>query len=77
VGFREFVRGEASQRGLTGYVRNGDDGRSVEVIAEGDEMVVTGFVECLNKGPRFAHVDHVDFTLSDASHAFGRFSVEM
>lgn len=77
VGYREYVRGEAAQRGLTGYVRNGDDGQSVEVIVEGDELVVTGFVECLNKGPRFAQVDDVDFTLSEGSKAFGRFSVEM
>lgn len=77
VGFREFVRGEAVQRGLTGYVRNGDDGASVEVVAEGDEMALMALLEALRRGPRFAQVEHVDFTVSDASQAFARFSVEM
>lgn len=77
VGFREFVRGEAAQRGLTGYVRNGDDGATVEVVAEGDEMALEGLLEALRRGPRFAQVEHIDFTFSDASQAFARFSVEM
>lgn len=77
VGFREYVRHAASSRGLTGYVRNGDDGRTVEVVAEGDEMALTAFLDVLREGPRFSRVEHVDFTWSDASDAFGRFSTEM
>jgi acylphosphatase len=76
VGFREYVRHEASTRGITGYVRNSDDGRSVEVVAEGDEPHLQSLVEAMRDGPRFARVERVDATYTDASNGFGRFSVE-
>lgn len=77
VGFREFVRRQASSRGITGYVRNGDDGTSVEVVAEGDESALASLVDALRAGPRFARVDRVDTAFSEPSDAFRRFSVEM
>ena len=78
VGFRAFVRREASSRGITGYVRNGDDGASVvEVVAEGDESALAALVDALRSGPRFARVDRVETTFSEASNGFRRFSVEM
>ncbi|MEK7693124.1 MAG: acylphosphatase [Chloroflexota bacterium] len=77
VGFRAFVRREASWRGITGYVRNGDDGDSVEVVAEGDESALAALVDALRSGPRFARVDRVETTFSEASNGFRRFSVEM
>ena len=76
VGFREFVRSEGAARGLTGYVSNGVEGGSVEVVAEGDEASLSDLIDVLHKGPRFARVDSVDFTFSDATRAFNRFSVE-
>ena len=74
VGFREFVRHEATSRGLTGWVRNGDDGRTVEVVAEGDERVLDEFLRRLHEGPRFASVESVDFNYSDAGGGFARFT---
>ncbi|MEX2246497.1 MAG: acylphosphatase [Dehalococcoidia bacterium] len=76
VGFREFVRQEAASRGLTGYVRNSDDGRCVEVVAEGEEPVLDALVQVLRDGPRFARVEGVEATYSEATLGFGRFSVE-
>ncbi len=76
VGYREYVRYEAASRGLTGYVRNGDDGRTVEVVAEGEETALNALLEALHRGPRFARVDSVDTDWSDSSDAFARFSVE-
>jgi acylphosphatase len=77
VGFREFVRHEAATRGLTGYVRNGDDGRTVEVVAEGDDRPLEELLARLREGPRFARVDNVDVTYSEAGRGFSKFSVEM
>jgi acylphosphatase len=77
VGFRDFARREAASRGLTGYVRNGDDGVTVEVVAEGDEVSLGALVEALRVGPRFARVDRIDKTYSEAGGGFSRFSVEM
>jgi len=76
VGFREFVRHEAASRGLTGYVRNSDDGHRVEVVAEGEDAPLAELVERLHVGPRFAHVEHVESSYSDAGGGFARFSVE-
>lgn len=77
VGFREFVRQEASARGITGWVRNSDDGRQVELVAEGEEPALEALLEALHRGPRFAHVDEVAVTWSGAGGGFARFSVEM
>jgi acylphosphatase len=77
VGFREFVRHQASRRGITGYVRNSDDGQRVEVIAEGDERALSALLAALHEGPRFARVDSVDVEHSDVSGEFTRFAVEL
>ena len=54
VGFREFVRHEASTRGIAGYVRNSDDGRDVELVAEGEDGALDELLRALHEGPRFA-----------------------
>jgi acylphosphatase len=77
VGFREFVRHQASKRAIAGYVRNSDDGQSVEVVAEGQIAMLEQLVAELHQGPRFARVDRVDVEYSDASRGFSRFSVEL
>lgn len=77
VGFREFVRREAVARGLTGWVRNSDDGQRVEFVAEGDESRLAELLEAVRVGPRFAKVAAVDDQLCDAHGGFSTFSVEM
>jgi acylphosphatase len=55
VGYREFVRSSADRFGVTGWVRNRNDG-SVEAwlrcTAEGVEAVIAD----MRRGPRFAEV---------------------
>ena len=77
VGFREFVRHEAVSRDITGYVRNSDDGRRVELVAEGDVTQLAALLDAVRTGPRFAHVGHVEYSYNDASGGFARFSVEL
>ena len=77
VGFREFVRREALSRGVTGYVRNSDDGMRVEVVAEGDEHALAELVKAIHIGPRFSRVEDVNEAYSDAGGGFARFSVEL
>jgi acylphosphatase len=77
VGFREFVRQEAVSRGITGWVRNSDDGRNVEFVAEGEQAALDALLESVRIGPRFAKVENVECEYSDASCGFSRFSVEM
>ena len=76
VGFRDFVRREASSRGIVGYVRNGADGMTVEVVAEGDAAALTALLDALHHGPRFARVERVDHTYSEAPGTFASFIEE-
>jgi acylphosphatase len=59
VGFRWFVRERARALGLTGWVRNRQDG-SVEVLAEGSDTALREFLEVLRAGPSGARVSDVE-----------------
>jgi acylphosphatase len=58
VGFRWFVEREAAQLGITGWVRNRDNG-SVEVMATGTREQLNTLHGRLREGPRAARVDEV------------------
>jgi acylphosphatase len=59
VGFRYFAQRAASELGLTGYVRNLEDG-SVEVYAAGPDEQISRFAALLQRGPSGAQVRTVD-----------------
>jgi acylphosphatase len=59
VGYRDYAQRVAATLGLTGYVRNLDDGR-VEVFAAGPSDKLSELAAALRKGPRFADVRGVD-----------------
>jgi len=75
VGFRWFVVDEANKLGLTGWVRNSDDGSTVEVVAEGPEDALRQLEATLRVGPRAARVEAVDATWSDELEGLERFEV--
>jgi DNA ligase D-like protein (predicted 3'-phosphoesterase) len=58
VGYRDATRRQALRLGVTGWVRNAEDG-SVLVHAEGDEQRVEELLEFLREGPRAARVTEV------------------
>lgn len=58
VGFRYFTIGAAERLLLSGYVRNLPDGR-VEAYAIGTLAQLAALRSELERGPRFAGVDHV------------------
>jgi acylphosphatase len=58
VGFRWYVEREAATLGITGWVRNRDDGQ-VEVMATGTREQLAGLHRKLREGPRAARVDEV------------------
>ena len=59
VGFRDFVQRSAHSLGITGWVRNADDG-SVEVYAAATPAQLADLAGLLWKGPRWAEVRGVD-----------------
>lgn len=59
VGFRRWVIGQALEiGGLSGWVRNMDDG-SVEVLFQGEDVAVAEMVKSCYQGPLLARVDDV------------------
>jgi len=74
VGFRYFVQRKAQQLGLSGWVRNNDDG-TVEVVAEGGRRELEELKRALWEGPRLARVDRVDERWSEATGGLGRFDL--
>ncbi|MCC6386898.1 MAG: acylphosphatase [Dehalococcoidia bacterium] len=56
VGFRDFVQARARALGLTGYVRNLPDGRSVEAVAAGPAAALDALAAAIREGPGGSHV---------------------
>lgn len=75
VGFRFFVREQASRFGVRGWVKNLSDG-SVEVYAEGDEETLSEFIERVEEGPRFGRVTDMEMERLEPSHVFTGFSIQ-
>lgn len=75
VGFRWWVRTAADRLGLTGWVMNGSDERSVELVAEGPSASLDQLEGMLREGPPGAMVDRVEAARSPASGSYGRFQI--
>ena len=59
VGYRAFADRAARELGLTGWVRNLDDGR-VEIYAEGESPALEAFESRCRRGPRSAEVSGLE-----------------
>ena len=59
VGFRYWTRDEAVRLGLTGWVRNEEDGAVVAVIA-GPDSAISTMIERFRRGPLGASVSGVE-----------------
>jgi acylphosphatase len=75
VGFRWFVDFEARQLGLSGWVRNREDG-TVEVLAMGTEEQLGCLRQKLQKGPRAARVDVVLESTAEPVEGLTTFGIE-
>jgi len=75
VGFRWWTARQAEQLGLTGWVRNEDDERTVEVLAEGAPQQLDALEQRLRAGPHGARVDHVEARREPASGEYRRFEI--
>jgi len=74
VGFRYWTARKADELGLTGSVRNDDDG-SVAVIAEGPQPDIVEFRRWLGSSQAPGRVAHVDEKVSPAEGGFRSFQV--
>lgn len=74
VWFRQSTKEMADSLGLTGWVKNLDDGR-VELIAQGEDQAVRQLEAWLNQGPELATVAEVASSLVSQSEQYETFSV--
>ena len=60
VGFRQFVRMLARDAGVTGWVRNSEDG-GVEAVVQGEQSKVESLMEKIKIGPFLSEVRQFGF----------------
>ena len=75
VGFRDYAQRMATMLGLTGYVRNLDDGR-VEVYATGTPDKLSELSGLLRRGPRWSDVHGVEEREAACEH-YSDFQIEV
>ncbi|RMF79356.1 MAG: acylphosphatase [Chloroflexi bacterium] len=72
VSYRYYTMMTATEMGLTGWVKNTDDG-NVEVVAEGPRPVLEKFLAFLHEGSPAAKVKNVDVKWRKAKGKFKGF----
>jgi acylphosphatase len=75
VGFRYSAKREAQALGLTGWVRNADDG-DVETWAEGPSDALADYREWLEEGPPGAFVRAVEAEAVTPTGRYATFTIE-
>ena len=75
VGFRWWVRRQATALELTGWVMNADDERNVDVVAEGAPESLAELEGRVRQGPPGAIVESVDARRGPATGEFEGFGI--
>lgn len=75
VNFRSFVFTRAGLLHLNGYVRNLPDGRSLEVVAEGERADLERLLVYLDESPRLSRIDAIEVEWGDATSEHDAFTV--
>lgn len=75
VFFRQTTQHQAKSHGVTGWVKNLDDGR-VEAVFEGEEEAVKALVDFCRHGPRGAVVSKVEVVDEPFKGEFPSFQIE-
>ncbi len=75
VNFRAFTRRQARELGLTGYVHNLPDWKTVEVHAEGERCQLDKLIDCLRSGPPGARVEQIETSWSEYTGSYSGFSI--
>jgi acylphosphatase len=74
VGYRSWVKRQARELGVSGWVKNRED-NTVELVVEGSKDHLTAVVAICKKGPDVAWVKDVVETWQDATGEFVDFEV--
>lgn len=75
VSFRYYTVQKAEELQISGWAMNRPDGRSVEVIAEGNRSNLEALLHWLHQGSPAAKVERVEHSWQAANGEFSRFRV--
>lgn len=75
VGFRQAAARNARKLGITGWVRNLNDGR-VEAWLEGPEARLAEMLDWCRKGPALAEVRRVETSEQPATDGYASFEIK-
>ncbi|KUO94014.1 MAG: acylphosphatase [Vulcanisaeta sp. CIS_19] len=75
VGFRSFVSRNARRLGVKGFVRNLEDGYSVEIVAEGPDEAVEQLINIVRRGPPGAIVEDIEIEDQEPRNEFKDFEI--
>lgn len=79
VGYRQFVKNNARKLGLTGWVRNSEDG-GVEVVLQSaspkGQKNIEQMIELCKKGPFLAEVKQIGFEWEEMNEQYTDFVAE-
>ncbi|MGB6881743.1 MAG: acylphosphatase [Microgenomates group bacterium] len=73
--YRVWILRQAQHIGLTGWVKNLEDGR-VEAVFEGPKSKVEKMVKECHKGPRLAGVKHIEVIWEKATGELDTFEIK-
>ncbi|MBI2574928.1 acylphosphatase, partial [Candidatus Woesearchaeota archaeon] len=74
VFYRDFVRKEADKFGISGFVRNLQDG-TVEIVAEGEEDKLNIFIRECKRGSLLAFVKNAEIKYEQPTGEFEGFGI--
>ncbi|MBN2395751.1 MAG: acylphosphatase [Candidatus Atribacteria bacterium] len=74
VAFRYYARNKANQLGITGWIRNLDNG-DVEAVFEGKNSLVLQMITWCKRGPSLAHVENIDIDWQTYTGEFNQFNI--
>jgi acylphosphatase len=74
VFFRAETKKKAEEIGVTGFVRNEEDG-TVYIEAEGEESLLEQFLKWCHEGPTLAEVEDLSFDYEDSLKQFTDFEI--
>jgi len=74
VFYRQFVKGQADDLKLRGFVRNLEN-NDVEIIVEGEQENLGRFVRSLEKGPKHSQIRSVEVSERRWSGSFREFKI--
>jgi len=82
VGYRYFVRSNARKLGLTGWVRNTEDG-GVEAVLQSSassdqegEKIIEKMIGMCRQGPPLSEVEHIGFEWENQEETYTEFLIQ-